>query len=159
MFFKIHGKYTENTRKIHGKNTENTRKFAQHRIGHELGTNWARSVANLLQWDLTIMTLFHTNSTKNVKKSQNQDIIPYKFYQKCHEISKAWRYSVQILTKTPWNLTILTLFHTSSTKNVKKSQIQDIIPFKFYQKCHEILWSHTTMTLFQTNSTKKCHEI
>ena len=51
MFFKIHGKYTVNTRKIHGKNTENTRKFAQHRIGHELGTNWARSVANLLQWE------------------------------------------------------------------------------------------------------------
>ena len=89
--------------------------------------------------------LFHANSTKYVMKSQNQDIIPYKFYQKHHEISKSWRYSLKILRRTPWNLTIMTLFHTNSTKNVKKSQNQDIIPYKFYQKCHEVtqLWRYS----------------
>ena len=98
-----------------------------------------------MSWNLKIIMLFHANSTKYVMKSQNQDIIPYKFYQKHHEISKSWCYSLKILRRTPWNLTIMTLFHTNSTKNVKKSQNQDIIPYKFYQKCHEVtqLWRYS----------------
>ena len=98
-----------------------------------------------MSWNLKIIMLFHANSTKYGMKSQNQDIIPYKFYQKHHEISKSWRYSLKILRRTPWNLTIMTLFHTNSTKNVKKSQNQDFIPYKFYQKCHEVtqLWRYS----------------
>ena len=110
-------------------------------------------------WNLEIMTLFHKNYTKNVMKSQNHEVIPYKFYQKFLEISQSWHYSIQILSKMSWNLKIKILFHTNSTKNVMKcheitqlwrysiqilpknvmkSQNHDVIPYKLYQKCHEV---------------------
>ena len=91
------------------------------------------------------MKLSHTNSTKNSLKSHNHDIIPYKFYQKCHGISKSRYYSIQILLKTSWN--------------VMKSHNYDVIPYKFYQK---MSWNLKIMMLFHTNSTKnvmKCNEI
>ena len=100
------------------------------------------------------MMLFHKNYTKKVMKSQNHEVIPYKFYQKFLEISQSWHYSIQILSKMSWNLKIKILFHTNSTKNV--------------MKCHEItqLWRYSIQilpkmsrnpkfkTLFHSNSTK-----
>ena len=55
------------------------------------------------------MTLFYTNSTKNVMESQNQDIILYNF------------------TETSQNLTIMTLLHANSTKRVMKLLNNDVI--------------------------------
>ena len=89
-----------------------------------------------MSWNLKIIILFHSNSSKNVMDSQNHDIILYKIYQKCHDISKTWHYSIQILPKhhkisQSWHYTIQIL-----------------------QKHHEMSWSHTNMKLFHTNSTK-----
>ena len=91
-----------------------------------------------MSWNLKIIILFHSNSSKNVMDSQNHDIILYKIYQKCHDISKTWHYSIQILPKhhkisQSWHYTIQILQKTSW--NVMKSHKYEVIPYKFYQKC------------------------
>ena len=128
-----------------------------------------------MSWNLKSMTLFRTNSNKNTMKSHNLDIIPYKFYQKCQEIPNSRHYSIQILPKMSWNimkshnydvipykfnqkmswnLKIIILFNTNSTKNVMKcNEISNLwcYSIQILSKTSCILKS---ITLFHTKSTK-----